>query len=255
MDNPLISCYIPTYNRAQLLKERAIKSVLNQTYENFELIIVSDGSTDNTKEVVESIDDPRIRFYEIERKEPHHNYDSEKQWYLSGTHAANFALEQINEKSEWIAKLDDDDIWTEDHLEKLLYFAQEGNYEFVSSQYLYQKNGDLQTFKGIYMLSPYFYPKRKSINIDSPKLGGHSTWFYRSYLKNMKYDPNAYKKKINRVDMYDLALRFYEGGIRMGFLEDITLYILPRVGQTTIGLQAVKNNFFENNKRKLVRKK
>lgn len=246
-ENPLISIYTPTYNRSHLLKERAIKSVLNQTYTNWEYIIVSDGSLDDTKEIVESIGDPRIRFYEIERKRPHHNYDSKEDWFISATYPANFALDKV--KGEWIAKIDDDDIWTEDHLEKLLKFAQEGDYEFVSSQYLYQKNGTLQTFKGIYMLSPYFYPKRKGINIDSPKLGGHSTWFYRAYLKNMKYDPNAYKKKINRVDMYDLALRFYESGIRMGFLEDVTLFILPRPDEKTIGLQAIKNN-----KRKLVRK-
>jgi glycosyltransferase involved in cell wall biosynthesis len=224
-----------------LLKERAIKSVLAQTYKNFEYIIVSDGSTDNTTYIVreEMKKDPRIRYFEIERKRPHHNYDSEEEWLISSTYPANFALDQV--KGEWIAKLDDDDIWTEDHLEKLLRFAQEGNYEFVSSKYEFEKNGKRDIFNGIYMLSPYFYPKRKGINIDSPKLGGHSTWFYRSYLKNMKYDPNAYKKKNNKVDMYDLAVRFYEKGIRMGFLEDVTLYILPRPNEKEIGFQAIKN--------------
>jgi len=239
MDNPLISIYIPTYNRAQLLKERAITSVLNQTYENFELIIVSDGSMDNTKEVVESIDDKRIRFYEIERKRPHHNYDSEKDWFISASYPANFALDKV--KGEWIAKIDDDDIWTKDHLEKLLKFAQEGDYEFVSSKYVYEKNGEKHVFNGVYMLSPYFYPKRKGINIDSPKYGGHSTWFYRAYLNKYKYNPKVYKKKWNRVDGEDLVLRMYEKGVRMGFLEDVTLYILPRPNEVEIGLQAVKN--------------
>lgn len=61
-DNPLISCIIYTYNRARILP-RAIKSVLNQTYKNFELIINDDCSTDNTREVVELFDDPKIRYY------------------------------------------------------------------------------------------------------------------------------------------------------------------------------------------------
>ena len=245
-EKPLISVYTPTYNRSQLLKERAIKSVLKQTYENFEYIIVSDGSTDNTKEVVESINDPRIRFYEIERKRPHHNYDSERDWYIGGSYAANFALDKV--KGEWIARIDDDDIWTDDHLEKLLNFAMEGNYEFVSSKYVYQKNKELHLFNGIYILSPYFYPKRKGINIDSSKIGGHSTWFYRGYLKTMKYNTKAYKKKWNKVEDPDLSLRMYEKGIRMGFLEDITLYILPRPNELNIGFQANKD------KRELVRK-
>ena len=240
-EKPLISIYTPTYNRAQLLKDRAIKSVLKQTYENFELIIVSDGSTDNTTYIVkeEMKKDPRIRYFEIERKRPHHNYDSEKEWYIGGSHAANFALNQV--KGEWIARIDDDDIWTEDHLEKLLRFAMEGDYEFVSSKYIYEKRGEYREFSGIYMLSPYFYPKRKGINIDSHKIGGHSTWLYHSYLKKMKYNTKAYKKKWNRVEDPDLSLRMYEKGVRMGFLEDITLYILPRPNEITIGFDAVKS--------------
>lgn len=55
----MISVIIPTYNRAELLK-RAAQSVLAQTYKDFELIIVDDGSTDNTKEIVESLNDSRI---------------------------------------------------------------------------------------------------------------------------------------------------------------------------------------------------
>lgn len=60
--NLLVSVMISTYNRAHLLP-RAINSVLNQTYQNFELIIVDDGSTDNTKQVVKSFEDKRIVYH------------------------------------------------------------------------------------------------------------------------------------------------------------------------------------------------
>ena len=58
---PYFSIIIPTYNRSNFIAA-AIKSVLNQTYTNWELFIIDDGSTDNTKEVVSNFNDPRILY-------------------------------------------------------------------------------------------------------------------------------------------------------------------------------------------------
>ena len=63
----LFSIVIPTYNRANLIK-RCIESVINQTYQNWEAIIVDNYSEDNTEEIVSSFNDERIRFYK------NHNY-------------------------------------------------------------------------------------------------------------------------------------------------------------------------------------
>ncbi len=60
-NSPTVSVVIPTYNRAHLVG-RAIQSVLNQTYHDFEIIIVDDGSIDNTEDVVKSLNDPSIRY-------------------------------------------------------------------------------------------------------------------------------------------------------------------------------------------------
>ena len=65
---PKVSVIIPTYNRARLMK-RAIRSVLNQMYQDFEIIIVDDASTDNTKEVVESFNAERIKYIRHEINE------------------------------------------------------------------------------------------------------------------------------------------------------------------------------------------
>ena len=59
---PLFSIILPTYNRGDRI-EKAIQSVLDQTYSNWELIIIDDGSTDNTKEICLKYQDPRITYH------------------------------------------------------------------------------------------------------------------------------------------------------------------------------------------------
>jgi len=100
----MISVVIPTHNRADLL-ERAVKSVLNQTYKEFEIIVVSDGSSDNTDEVVERLkdNDERIKYI---------SYHPGK----GGNVARNTGIEEAN--YDYIAFLDDDDEWLPEKLQK-----------------------------------------------------------------------------------------------------------------------------------------
>jgi glycosyltransferase involved in cell wall biosynthesis/GNAT superfamily N-acetyltransferase len=99
---PTVSVIIPTYNRAGVLG-RSIESVLVQTYRDFELIIVDDGSTDYTKEVVGSYSDPRIRFI---RQEKNRGFAV----------ALNIGIKAA--RGEYIALLDSDDEWLPAKLEK-----------------------------------------------------------------------------------------------------------------------------------------
>lgn len=235
-ENPLITVYTPTYNRCKLLFKRAISSVLSQTYTNIEYIIVGDGCTDDTELLVKELHVDKVKFYNLKRKRPEHNYNSEEEWFISATYPANFALKKA--KGKYIAKIDDDDIWTPDHLEKCLRLAQEENYEFISGAYEFEKGGLRFIDHGVHANS-YLLTNSKN----NPKLGGHSSWFYRSYLKFMKYNPYARFKKWNRVDDADLSCRMVNAGVRMGFLEDITLFVLPRPNESTIGLKAVQRRF------------
>ena len=222
-ENPLISVYIPTYNRAKLLMERAVPSVLKQTYRNFELIIVGDHCKDNTEELVSKIGDPRIRFHNLPERRKRYPATAENHWLAGPVVPANKALELV--RGKWIARIDDDDIWTPEHLEELLRFAQKGNYEFVSAAYITERHG-----------------KKMIINEKDviPRIGGTQTWLYRSYLRFMRYNANCWRKSWNKVNDADIQDRIYRAGVRMGFLDKILAYVVPRPGEVTVGLEAYK---------------
>lgn len=90
-----VSVVIPTYNRAGLLP-RAIESVLGQTHDEFEVVVVDDGSTDDTAAVVEGYDDPRVRYVAHEENR-------------GANVARNTGIEAA--RGEYVAFLDSDDEW------------------------------------------------------------------------------------------------------------------------------------------------
>jgi len=235
---PLISVYTPTYNRAELLMARAIESVLKQTYENFELIIVGDHCTDDTEKLVSHINDDRIRFYNIPKRGYRYPPTAENHWFAGPVVAANTALSMVQGK--WIARIDDDDTWSTQHLEKLLQIAQKNNYEFVSSEHIEERYGERQIFKGLRPMDPYYTKKDTPDDCYNPLIGATSTWLYRSYLKFMKYNPHCWRKKWNKVNDIDLSLRIFHAGTRMGFLNEVHAFVLPRSGEETLGLDAYK---------------
>ena len=102
---------IPTHNR-DMLVERAVRSALAQTYRNIEVIVISDGSEDNTDAVIEGLKtiDTRLRYF---------NYHPAQ----GGNHARNIGIRAA--KGEWIAFLDDDDEWHSDKIELQLSCAKE----------------------------------------------------------------------------------------------------------------------------------
>ena len=98
---PKVSVIIPTYNRALLLK-KAIESVLKQTFKDYEIIVVDDGSTDNTREIVNSCFSPLIKYIYQENN--------------GRSNARNQALKIA--QGQYIAYLDSDDMYLPDKLEK-----------------------------------------------------------------------------------------------------------------------------------------
>ena len=97
---PVVTVVIPTYNRAHLIT-RALRSVLAQTFTDFEIIVVDDGSTDDTETVVISLDDARVHYY--------------RQPNAGASAARNYGMREA--KGEFIAFLDSDDEWFPNKLE------------------------------------------------------------------------------------------------------------------------------------------
>lgn len=239
-ENPLISVYTPTYNRANLLTERALPSVLAQTYKNFEYIIVGDCCTDNTAELVAKIKDPRIRFYNLPTRGYRYPPTVENHWLAGPVVAANQALKMV--RGKWVARLDDDDTWTPDHLAELIRLAMGGDYEFVSAQGFEERNGERRICEGYLAQSSYYNKVDRPVKGDNPRIGGTSTWLYRAYLKFFKYNLNCWRKSWNRVNDIDLVVRMFKAGVRMGHLAKPLLFVLPRPGEKAIGIEAYQES-------------
>jgi len=136
----LVSIITPTFNSANFIAE-TIASVQNQTYSNWEMIIVDDGSSDETESIVASIieNDKRIQFYKLDKN--------------SGPAVArNTAIEKAI--GHYITFIDADDIWFPSFIEKSLKTIKEENVSFVFSSYK-RANEALE-----FIYSDFIVPKR-----------------------------------------------------------------------------------------------
>lgn len=117
----LVSIITPLYNSEEFIEE-TINSVLNQTYKNWEMLIVDDCSIDNSLRIVKQFaaDDSRIKLIQLETNS-------------GAAIARNKAIEEA--QGRYIAFLDSDDLWHSQKLEKQIEFMQENNYAFTFTKY------------------------------------------------------------------------------------------------------------------------
>ena len=97
----MVSIIVPTYNRENVI-ERALRSILRQTYSAYEVIVVDDGSTDGTESVVTGLQDARIRYIALQENQ-------------GVAHARNVGIQEA--KYDYVAFLDSDDEWLPNKLE------------------------------------------------------------------------------------------------------------------------------------------
>ena len=201
-EKDLVSIVMPSWNTAQYIGE-SIQSVLDQTYTNWELLIVDDCSTDNTDEVVKPyLKDTRIKYYKNEVN--------------SGAAVTrNRAIRQAH--GEWVAFLDSDDLWKPDKLQKQLDFMKEHGY--IYSYHDYVKIDENDRPLNVYVSGPNKVTKRKMYNYCYP---GCLTFMYNAraigiiQIKDIKKnnDYAMHLKLCKKADCYLLKENLAEYRIR-----------------------------------------
>lgn len=177
----LVSVIMPSWNTGKFIAE-SIQSVIDQTYKNWELLIVDDCSTDNTDQVVASFNDDRIRYLKNKKNS-------------GAALTRNKAIREA--RGEWIAFLDSDDLWFPKKLERQIKFMKKNN--LVFSYHEYVKIDEESKQLNIYVSGPRVVTKRKMYNYGYP---GCLTFMYSA-----KYMGMIQIKDIKKNNDYAILLK------------------------------------------------
>lgn len=194
----LVSVVIPTYNHAHFL-DRAIRSVLDQTYKNVEVLVIDNHSQDNTDEVVFGFSDSRIRLLKI------HNH---------GVISASRNLGIQQSKGELVAFLDSDDLWYPNKLERCLDKFEQG-YDFVCHGERWVGEGrDRNVYYGPESRATY-----DALLFEGNCISTSAAIVRRSQL--ISVEGFRENQDIVTAEDYDLWLRLAGNGCRIGFVHEI----------------------------------
>ena len=203
---PTVSIIIPTYDRARWLK-KSIESVLNQTYQDFELIIVDDSSTDNTPEVVKSFKDKRVRYFQQTKRFPIKSQGAAA--------ARNIGIKKS--RGKFIAFNDDDDLWRKRKLEKqITAFEKAGE----KTGLVYSK---IVRIKG---KEKFFIPKEKNVKKEGDV---HRDLFLENWIVTL---PSALVKKevFEKIGLFDENFpRYQDWELWLRVSKDYDFKYLPEV--------------------------
>lgn len=201
----LVSVIMPSWNTGKFIAE-SIQSVIDQTYENWELIIVDDCSTDNTDEVVAKFTDKRIRYFKNEKNS-------------GAALSRNRALREA--RGEWIAFLDSDDLWNPVKLEHQINFMNEHGYTLSYTEY--EKIDEESKPLRIYVSGPEKVNKHKIYNYDYI---GQLTMMYSTKKFGL-----IQIKDIKKNNDYAIRLQLYKKSDTCAYLlkENLAKYRIRKV--------------------------
>lgn len=199
--SPLVSIIVPVYNM-EVFVEECLKSILNNTYTNFELIIVNDGSTDNTLEIVSKFKDPRIQIINKE----------------NGGAASSRNVGLNIAKGEYIIFIDADDVITTDFIKLYVTYSLEYNADICYSGFLRffeftPKENSVPHKVTVYQKEGYFNTDAKRI-VCTGKLFSKRLISKLRFKEGIVHEDEAFytlllKQDINNIVDIDKPLYFY----------------------------------------------
>jgi hypothetical protein len=206
---PLVSVVMRTYDNYRMLEERSIPSVLAQTYQNFEVIVIGDSAPPDAAEVVRSFADERITYHNLSRRGPYPT-DPRALWFVAGVPPYNEGLRRA--RGRWIAPLDDDDAFRPHHIEALLNLARRHEFELAYGKLLfhYASKSGPRTVGA-------FPPQYGEFGFQAAILHGELRFFELELAESL----------FEVADDWAGVERMLRAGVRVGMLDDVVTDYFP----------------------------
>lgn len=224
LSNLKISIIIPTYNRGKILSN-SIKSVLNQTFKNLEIIVIDDGSNDNTKEVIDKLNDDRIKYIKLNKN-------------CGGSFARNLGIKIAS--GQFISFQDSDDIFLPNKIEMQL-------------KNIINKKSDLDFCKiKVFINSSFDYlvpniQQEKSIlegNIISDLISKGNFISTQAILIKKKFmQAHLFDPKIPRLQDYDIILSMIPK-VRISYTKKVLVELHIQKNSLTLSREKLKKAIY-----------
>lgn len=220
INTTLVSIVMPAYNCEKYILE-AINSVIAQTYQNWELLVIDDGSTDNTLQIINEMGKKDARIKPLQ---------NEKNMGVSATRNRGIDLAS----GDWIAFLDSDDMWDTTKLEKQLKVAEKHSAEFLYTGASYI-NEEGEAYKGIFEIpEKVTYKKLRNQNVISCS----SVLVKKKYFKNIKMEND------DMHEDYAVWLRILKLGIAAyGVNEPLLIYRISKNSKSGNKIKTIKMTY------------
>ena len=219
----LVSVIMPAYNASRFIGE-SIHSVISQTYQNWELLIINDGSTDNTGEVIRNFADDRIRYFE------------KKNGGVST--ARNLGLKEM--RGEYFCFLDADDELPDNSLAlRASYLQEHPEVDLLDGWVLVmdQKMGDVQRVYG-----PFYKGKvaRLFIRVDD------RYFFGPNLMIRNKHQPYRFNEEMTHVeDLWFYTELAWKGNLNYGHVDDVIYHYRRTPGSAMSNLSALEKGYWD----------
>ena len=185
---PLVTVCITTSDRAHLLRERALTSMLRQTYRNLQVVVVGDACEDDTMRIVRGLRDRRFSFINLSMRGPYPR-PGRNRHYVAGTYPANKALECV--RGEFVTHIDEDDTFADDRIEILVETIQRLTADIVFHPFWWEnEDGSLRVLGN----GSFEFSQTGTSMVLYHRWLACIPWDVRAYLKGEPGDWNRFRK-------------------------------------------------------------